>query len=82
MFIVNYRPLMGAKCSKKAPKSGAFFVLVRLMGFEPNNYHAISCFLLPCVQFCVQFFVTFGTDTPIRSQERRTQGGPSGVGSF
>ena len=82
MFIVNFWSWWVVKSNKKAPKSGLFCHLVRLMGFEPNNYHAISCFLWPCVQFRVQFFVTFGTDTPIRSQERRTQGGPSCVGSF
>lgn len=62
MFIVNYWRLWELKCSKKAPKTGAFCFLVRLMGFEPDNYHAISCFLLPRVQFRVQFFVNSGKD--------------------
>lgn len=42
MFIVNFLELVGCKSNKKAPKSGLFCHLVRLMGFEPNNYHAIS----------------------------------------
>ena len=62
MFAVNFMRCFFAIDSKKAPKTGAFCFLVRLMGFEPVNYHAISCFLLPRVQFRVQFFVNSGKD--------------------
>ena len=67
--------------SKKAPKLGTFCVLVRLMGFEPIYYHAISCFLLPRVQFRVQFFVKSDMDIPYLTPSPHIPGGLSCAGS-
>ena len=56
MFIVNFMAIMGVKCSKKAPKTGAFCFLVRLMGFEPiTNRLNISFFVASCAVSCAVF---------------------------
>ena len=54
---------------------------MKIKGIKPNNYHAISCFLLHRVQFRVQFFVKPGKGIRSRTPKHRTPTGPSGVGS-